>query len=210
MTTPQMLRERLRRRFAGTEAGTAEKEPRLAGLPPELATRFRHLFPLAPAAAAVLVPIIERPAGLTVLFTERAAGLKHHPGQISFPGGRMEADDGSPLQAALRETQEEIGLDRRHIDVLGYLPDHLIISGYRVTPVVGLVQPDFELRLDPTEVVATFEVPLTYLLDPANHGARQRSVAGHEFEVYDIPWESRHIWGATAGMLMSLYRHLRE
>jgi 8-oxo-dGTP pyrophosphatase MutT (NUDIX family) len=199
------LRNRLRERLA--HAGSAPTgEAWLAGLPPELSASFNHLMPVAPIPAAVLVPIVDHSAGLTVLLTERAAELKNHAGQISFPGGRIEAIDDGPVAAALRETHEEIGLEALYIDVFGYLPDHLIISGYRVTPVVAFVRPGFELKLDRSEVTDTFEVPLDFLLDPANHKARRRKLGEGEIEVYDIPYGERNIWGATAGMLMTLYR----
>ena len=199
------LRNRLRERLA--HAGSAPTEEAwLAGLPPELSASFNHLMPVAPIPAAVLVPIVDHSAGLTVLLTERAADLKNHAGQISFPGGRIEAIDDGPVAAALRETHEEIGLEARYIDVFGYLPDHLIISGYRVTPVVAFVRPGFELKLDRSEVTDTFEVPLDFVLDPANHKARRRKLGEGEIEVYDIPYGERNIWGATAGMLLTLYR----
>jgi 8-oxo-dGTP pyrophosphatase MutT (NUDIX family) len=175
-------------------------------LPPELSASFSHLMPLAPVPAAVLVPIVDHRDGLTVLLTQRAADLKNHAGQISFPGGRIEATDADPVAAALRETEEEIGLERGFVEVFGYLPDHLIISGYRVTPVVAFVRPGFELKLDHSEVTDAFEVPLDFLLDPANHKARRRKLGEGEIEVYDIPFGDRNIWGATAGMLMTLYR----
>lgn len=177
----------------------------MAGLPPQFQTGYRHLFAAAPSPAAVLVPLVDRPAGVTVLLTERAADLKHHGGQISLPGGRMEPDDPDAAAAALRETEEEIGLERHFVEILGYLPDHLVISGYRVTPVVGLVQPGFRLQLDPREVVDTFELPLAYLMDPAHHGTRSRTVGEQTYQVYDIPFGARRIWGATAGILMTLY-----
>ncbi|HEY7377700.1 MAG TPA: CoA pyrophosphatase [Steroidobacteraceae bacterium] len=204
------LRERIRERFAGTMPGNDSGEAWLAGLPPELTASFHHLIPAQPTRAAVLVPIVDRAEGLTVLLTQRAADLKHHAGQISFPGGRLEPDDASALAAALRETEEEIGLSRRFVEVVGYLPDHLIISGYRVTPVIGFVLPGFTLQLDRTEVTEAFEVPLQFLLDPAHHQARRRQLGEGEIEVYDIPYGERNIWGATAGMLMTLYRLLRE
>jgi 8-oxo-dGTP pyrophosphatase MutT (NUDIX family) len=199
------LRNRLRERLADARSAPSG-EAWLAGLPPELSASFNHLMPVAPIPAAVLVPIVDHSAGLTVLLTERSADLKNHAGQISFPGGRIEAIDDGPVAAALRETHEEIGLDARYIDVFGYLPDHLIISGYRVTPVVAFVRPGFELKLDRSEVTDAFEVPLDFLLDPANHKARRRKLGEGEIEVYDIPYGERNIWGATAGMLMTLYR----
>jgi 8-oxo-dGTP pyrophosphatase MutT (NUDIX family) len=203
------LRTRLRQRFAGTSPGNPA-DAQLAGLPPELSAQFRHLVPAEPIPAAVLVPIVDRNEQLTVLLTQRAADLKHHPGQISFPGGRVESEDASPLEAALREAEEEIGLARRFVEAFGFLPDHLIISGYRVTPVMGFVRPGFELKLDTTEVTEVFEVPLEYLLDPANHKTRRRRLGEGEIEVYDIPWNGCNIWGATAGMLMTLCRLLRD
>lgn len=185
-------------------------EPWLAGLPPELTAGFRHLIPVEPTPAAVLVPIVDRGERLNVLLTQRAADLNHHAGQISFPGGRIEPADLGALDAALRETEEEIGLDRRFVDVIGLMPDHLIISGYRVTPVVALVRPQFELRLDTAEVTEAFEVPLSFILDPGNHKARRRRLGEGEIEVYDIPYGDRNIWGATAGMLLTLYRLLHD
>jgi 8-oxo-dGTP pyrophosphatase MutT (NUDIX family) len=202
------LRGRLRQCLAAAPAARHD-DAFLAGLPPELSASFSHLLPAAPVPAAVLIPIVDRIEQLTLLLTQRAADLKQHPGQISFPGGRIEKDDTGPLQAALRETEEEIGLERRFIEVVGYLPDHLIISGYRVTPVVAFVRPGFELKLDTTEVTETFEVPLEHVLDPANHKARRRKLGEGEIEVYDIPYGERNIWGATAGMIMTLYRLLR-
>lgn len=201
------LRQRIRSRFGRTRAGEGG-EPWLAGLPPELTAAFRHLVPAAPAPAAVLVPIVDHAEQLSVLLTQRAADLKHHPGQISFPGGRIEAGDGSAVEAALREAEEEIGLSRERVQIVGFLPDHLIISGYQVTPVVGFVAPGFDLHLDTTEVTEAFEVPLAFLLDPANHKARRRKLGEGEIEVYDIPYGDRNIWGATAGMLLTLRRML--
>jgi 8-oxo-dGTP pyrophosphatase MutT (NUDIX family) len=148
---------------------------------------------------------VDHPDGLTVLLTERAADLRNHPGQISFPGGRIEAGE-SPLDAALRETEEEIGLPRRHVEVLGYLPDHLIVSGFRVTPIVAAVPPGLPLRMDPIEVAGTFEVPLAHVMDPAHHRSRVRKFGDEDVQVFDIPYGKRNIWGATAGMLLTLCR----
>ena len=153
------------------------------------------------------MPLVER-RELTVLFTQRATQLRNHAGQISFPGGRIESADGSPVAAALREAREEIGLAERFVSVIGYLPDHLVNTGFRVTPVVAFVQPDFELLLDAQEVQDTFEVPLGFLFDPANHHRHRRRATGsdEEVEFFDIPFGGRNIWGATAGMLLTLYR----
>jgi len=199
------LRARLRRRLAGTRPGT-EGPASLAGLPPGGTERYRHLLPHAPAAAAVLIPIVDHPHGLTVLLTERSRDLRHHPGQIAFPGGRVEPGDAGPVAAALRESEEEIGLAAGCVEVLGFLADHLVMTGYRVTPVVGLVGPGFALTIDPTEVAAVFEVPLAFVLDPANHRLRSRPLGGGVVDVYEMPYGEHHIWGATAGMLTSLSR----
>ncbi|GAB6053034.1 hypothetical protein JCM17960_18540 [Magnetospira thiophila] len=163
--------------------------------------------------AAVLVPLVERPGGLTVLLTLRTDHLEHHPGQISFPGGRIEDGDSLPsgqgaINAALRETEEEVGLNRCHISVIGMLDDYETRTGFRVTPVVGLVSPPFQLRLDPFEVAEAFEVPLSFLLDPANHQRHSRTFQGRERHFHAMPYGDRFIWGATAGILMSLYEFL--
>jgi len=167
----------------------------------------RHFLPRAPVPAAVLVPLVER-RELTVLFTQRATQLRNHAGQISFPGGRIELADAGPAAAALREAREEIGLDERFVSVIGYLPDHVVITGFRITPVVAFVQPGFELLLASEEVEDTFEVPLDYLFDPGNHRLQRRrsTVSGAEVEFREIPFDGRTIWGATAGMLLTLYR----
>lgn len=204
------LRRLLRARLAGTRPGNPE-DARFAGLRPELTQTYRHLLPASPRRAAVLVPIVDHADGLTVMLTERAADLRNHPGQISFPGGRQEPGDADAVAAALRETQEEIGLEPRHVEVLGFLPDHLIISGYCVTPVVALVAAGSALRLDPVEVASVFEVPLAHVLDPANHRSRQRPMSdGGTVEVFDIPYGARNVWGATAGMLITLYHTLTD
>ncbi|HKE97241.1 MAG TPA: CoA pyrophosphatase [Povalibacter sp.] len=180
------------------------------GITPEAARDVLQFFPPSPVAAAVLIPIVDREEGLSVLLTQRAAHLKNHAGQISFPGGRIESADAGPLAAALRETEEEIGLCREHVQLAGYLEPHLIISGFWVTPVVGFVRPGFSLRLDTHEVDSTFEVPLTHVLDESNHRSRERRIGDATVQVYDIPFGDRHIWGATAGMLMALFRLLRS
>lgn len=159
-------------------------------------------------AAAVLVPIVTRPDELTVLFTRRTAHLRSHSGQISFPGGRIEEGDASEQAAALRETQEEIGIAGSSIEVIGRLADYHTRTGFRVTPVVGLVAVPFALRVDAREVDEVFEVPLSFLLDPANHQKHSREFQGRQREYYAIPYLEHYIWGATAGMLVNFYRHL--
>ena len=159
-------------------------------------------------AAAVLVPIVDRPSGLSVIFTQRTSHLKSHSGQVSFPGGRAEPSDPTPESTALREANEEIGLQMERVEVLARLPEYLTRTGFRVTPVVGLITPPFDLVPDPREVEEVFEVPLAYLLDPSNHARETRELQGRTVGYYVVRYESRTSWGATAGMLMSLYRHL--
>jgi 8-oxo-dGTP pyrophosphatase MutT (NUDIX family) len=197
----------LLQRFAATQPAHEISEWRLAGLSSAHSQRYRAHFPADPVPAAVLVPIVERADGLTVLLTERASGLKNHAAQISFPGGRIDPEDAGPRGAALREAQEEIGLEPNLVSVFGYLPDHLVVSGYRVTPVLAFVRPTFQLALNPQEVSGVFEVPLAHVFDPANHRSRVRRFEnGDEVELYDIPYGGYNIWGATAGMLLTMYR----
>ncbi len=156
--------------------------------------------------AAVLVPIVPRAGGPRVILTRRTQALRHHAGQISFPGGCLEPDDLSPLEAALRETWEEIGLPASSVDPIGYLDPFATITGFRVSPVVGLVRPGFALKLDPAEVDEAFEVPLEFLLDPANCETRSREFRGRVRQYHAYDWEGRDIWGATASMLLNLSR----
>ncbi len=158
--------------------------------------------------AAVLFPIVRRSGEPTVLFTQRTEHLKDHPGQISFPGGRCESDDPSPEHTALREAAEEIGLSPAHVEVLGYLPEYLTSTGFRVTPVVAMVTPPFELRLDAFEVASVFEVPLAFLLDPANHQQHSLHYRGKLRHYWAMPYGDYFIWGATAGIVLSLCRAL--
>lgn len=196
------LREELRNKLAVQDfAGT---DLRIGAFSLAMLERLRELCPPQPTRAAVLIPLVDRGEELTVLLTHRASDLKHHAGQISFPGGRLEPGDSDAVAAALRETEEEIGLHRDFIEVIGRLPDHVVISGYRVTPIVGLVRPGFELVLDPTEVSGTFEAPLRHLFDPATHVRRLHRIGDQELEVLDLPWGGHNIWGATAGMLLTL------
>lgn len=162
----------------------------------------------AAVPAAVLIPVVARPEGLSVLLTQRSAALRSHSAQIAFPGGRVDAADGSPVVTALRETEEEIGLERKHVRVLGFLDAYLTGTGYRITPVVGLVEPPFALTINAHEVDEAFEAPLDFLLDPANHQREGREWKGLYRTYYAMPFEGRYIWGATAGMIRNLYERL--
>jgi 8-oxo-dGTP pyrophosphatase MutT (NUDIX family) len=189
---------RLRRRFA-------------AGKPVEMLYGDQGIDAERAAArrrASVLVPIVTRPGALTMLFTRRTAHLRNHSGQIAFPGGGAEPGDASAEATALREAHEEIGLEPARVEVLGRLSDYHTRTDYRVTPVVGLVAPPFVLALDAREVDEAFEVPLAFLLDPANHLRQQREFEGRAVPFYAIPYRDYYIWGATAGMLINLYRFL--
>ncbi len=204
------LRERIAGRLSGTRPGGDPLDAFLRDTPADRHDVLRRAVPRDLTAAAVLVPIVERPAGATVLLTVRASHLKNHAGQISFPGGRLEPGDATPWAAALRETEEEIGLAREHVTLAGYLNDHMVISGFLITPAVGFVRPQFALRLDPTEVDEVFEVPLEFVLDRRNHVPRERHYHGTTVTTYDIPYQGRQIWGATANMLVTLCRLLEE
>ena len=159
--------------------------------------------PLKPAA--VLVPLIDRPDELTVLLTERTSHLAHHAGQGSFPGGHLEPTDGGvPIETALRETEEEVGLDRRRVTVIGHLDTYITRTGFVVTPIVAVVSPPFVLRPDPHEVAENFEVPLSFLLDRENHQRCTAEFEGITRHFWAMPYGRHFIWGATAGMLINL------
>jgi 8-oxo-dGTP pyrophosphatase MutT (NUDIX family) len=162
--------------------------------------------PLTPAA--VLIAIVVRESGLTILLTQRTAHLRDHAGQVSFPGGRCEPEDSSPVATALREAQEEVGVAPAQVEVIGQLPDYSTGTGFLVTPVVGLVTPPLNLKLDDFEVAEVFEPPFDFLLDVANHQRHQIEVRGALHEYWAMPWRGYYIWGATAGMLVSLQRFL--
>lgn len=157
--------------------------------------------------AAVLAPIVKRESGWTMLLTQRANDLPSHAGQISFPGGRIEAGE-TPLVAALRETEEEIGLARRFIEPVGGWNAYETGTGFRIVPIAGLVAPDFMLTLDAREVADSFEVPLGFLMDPAHHERREGEWRGRRSSYWVMPYENRFIWGATAGMIRALYERL--
>ena len=157
--------------------------------------------------AAVLIPVVDRPEP-TVLLTLRTASLSNHAGQIAFPGGRIDPEDATPLAAALREAEEEIGLDRALVEPLGYLDLYLTGTGYRVLPTVARVAPDFVLRLNPAEVDDAFEVPLAFVMGPENHQLHSREWRGMMRTYYAMPFGERYIWGVTAGILRNLYERL--
>jgi 8-oxo-dGTP pyrophosphatase MutT (NUDIX family) len=160
-----------------------------------------------PRAAAVLVPIVPR-RELTVLFTQRTETLSKHAGQISFPGGRVDPEDASPVETALREAEEEVGLARAHVEPIGFLDGYRTGTGYYVTPVVALVRPAFTLSLQANEVAEAFEVPLSFLMDEANHQKHARVWRGRSRSYWAMPYGERYIWGATAGMLKNLHFRL--
>ena len=196
----------IRAKLAGSSPRHERADWILPGMSAADSETYRRALPASPTPAAVLIAIVEseRP---TILLTERASDLRTHAGQVSFPGGHIEASDPTPAAAALREAREEIGLEEALVSVAGYLPDHIVITGFRITPVVGFVRGGFALVPDRKEVQSTFEVPLDYILDPANYRLQRRRLirSGEEVGFWDIPFEGRTIWGATAGMLLTLY-----
>ena len=161
--------------------------------------------PIRPAA--VLIPLVDHPQP-TVLLTQRSAHLNDHAGQISFPGGKIDATDASPLDTALREAEEEIGLSREFVDPIGYLDLYGTSFGFRILPTVARVRPGFKLRINKSEVDDAFEVPLAFLMDPANHQVHSKEFRGIERSYYAMPFAERYIWGATAGILRVLYERI--
>lgn len=184
----------------------------------EFIVQFQHIriphsepdFPLRKQGrpAAVLIPLVDYGVQLNVLLTERAQHLKHHPGQVSFPGGAVDTSDSSLFDAALREAHEEIGLPPTNVEIVGMLPSYRTISGYEIAPVVGFVDPNFTPNIDANEVQSAFEVPLEHVLNRDNHLVHNSVRKNQEFPVYFIPWENKMIWGATAAMLRNLSHHI--
>jgi len=158
--------------------------------------------------AAVLIPIVDRSDGATVILTQRSSRLAKHSGQVAFPGGAVDADDAGPLAAALRETEEEIGLSRTLPDPLGQLPDYVTGSGYRIRPIIAIVPPVFSLVPNPGEVDEVFEVPLAFLMNPANHHRGSRVWQGAERHFYEMPYGRHYIWGVTAGIIRLFYERV--
>jgi 8-oxo-dGTP pyrophosphatase MutT (NUDIX family) len=158
--------------------------------------------------AAVLIPVVNHDEGATVILTQRTAMMRSHSGQIAFPGGKIDPEDRSPEAAALREADEEIGLDEAHVDIIGRLPDYVSGSGYRIAPVLSIVRPGFDLTINPYEVDDAFEVPLAFLMDPANHRQQSRVWNDRERFFYEMPFGERYIWGVTAGIIRTLYERL--
>jgi 8-oxo-dGTP pyrophosphatase MutT (NUDIX family) len=176
----------------------------IAGQPLSAFASVQAAMPATPRAAAVLVPIIDHAHSPSLLMTTRAGHLRQHAGQISFPGGGIEASDDDVLGAALRETEEEIGIDSSYVQPLGFLPDQIVLTGFRITPVVALVRPGFSLRVDSKEVAEVFEIPLEYLCHAENFRPTRRVLRGVEMTLNDLHFEGRVVWGATAGMLQML------
>jgi 8-oxo-dGTP pyrophosphatase MutT (NUDIX family) len=189
---PSLGLEDLERAVAPGATGTQRREPAVVA-------RTRP--------AAVLAPIVKRPEGLSVLLTLRASHLRAHSGQVAFPGGKIDLGE-TPGEAALREAREEIGLEARFIEPLGWLDPYFTGTGFRVAPLVALVEPGFTLKLNKPEVDEAFETPLAFLMDPANHRLEEREWQGRRRKFYAMPYEGRYIWGATAGILRNLYEKL--
>ena len=204
--TVRLDREMIKRALRPRPSPPEEDMEWLPETAPEVRARVRRALPATGVAAAVLVPVVERDGEFSLLLTQRASTLRDHAGQIAFPGGRIEPQDRDPWTAALREAHEEIGLEASRVEFAGYLPDHLIVTGFRVTPAVGFVAPDYRLRVAAGEVEEAFEVPLAFLFDASNLRERERRLGETSFAVYDITYDGRRIWGATAGMVMTLRR----
>ena len=209
MQTPDELTSALlKERLAGTRAPEDPSDVVLPAGSEQWPDFVRERIARTLRPAGVLIPVIERLAGLSVLLTQRSAELKHHAGQVSFPGGRLEDHDRDVVQAALRETHEEVGIPPHSVSVIGYLPPMPTVTGYAVTSVVGLLQEDVSLQIDTTEVEYAFEVPLAFLLDRRNERALEREYQGRRIPTVEFHYEGERIWGATAHILIELRKKL--
>jgi 8-oxo-dGTP pyrophosphatase MutT (NUDIX family) len=205
---PRLSSDSIRSSLAATELPGDPVDVDFSDLGRRLPADYAERIAAGLRPAGVLVPIVERRAGLTVLLTARSADLKQHAGQVSFPGGGMEPQDADIVETALRETHEEVGIEPGLVDVAGFLRPRPTVTGYAVTPVVGLVVSQFELRIDPVEVDSAFEVPLEFLMDARNETHYQREFDGVTYDVTSIYYEGYDIWGATAGIISSLRKAL--
>jgi 8-oxo-dGTP pyrophosphatase MutT (NUDIX family) len=203
--TSEELRDLVASKLDAPEAWSRASVPARSDF--DLNPGFRPAAPRDLRDAAVLVPVLERPEGLTVLLTRRADAMSRHAGQIALPGGRVEPGEG-PVEAALREAHEEIGLEPHFVEPLGLSTRYETVSGYCITPVVGFVSPGFTLEASPHEVADIFETPFAFLMDPANHRREYYDFEGGRRWFYVMPWEERRIWGATAGILRALWDRL--
>ena len=203
---PNITASEIRQRFAGT--AMPEDPLDVVIPPPRWPVALQRKLTSDLMAAAVLIPIITREASLSVLLTERSPDLKHHAGQISFPGGRMDAADRDIRATALRETQEEVGIDPANVEIIGYLDPNPTVTGYAVTPVVALVDLQQELIIDPLEVKSVFEVPLPFLLDEGNQKSAEREFEGVMVPIAEFNFGQYRIWGATASMLIQFRKFL--
>ena len=201
------MRERILAALKNTAPAIDPVEAALAGDLPERARKLIKHESLVPAA--VLIPLVGA-TDTEVILTQRAGHLKHHAGQISFPGGRLEKQDAGPLAAALRETEEEIGLDPTYVEIAGYLTPYITITGYVVTPVVGFLRNGYTVKADQVEVDEGFKVSMAHLLDPVNWVRRNREFMGMEVTYHEIPWQDRNVWGATAAILIAFSKLLSK
>ena len=201
------MRERILAALENTAPASDPVAAALAGDLPESARKLIKRESLVPAA--VLITIVDV-SDIEVILTQRANHLKHHAGQISFPGGRLEKQDDGPLAAALRETEEEIGLDPAFVEIAGYLTPYITITGYVVTPVVGFLRNGYTVTADRVEVDEVFKVPMAHLLNPENWVRRNREFMGVPVTYHEIPWQGRNIWGATAAMLIAFSKLLSK
>ena len=198
----EQIIERLGDTFAGTGGSDFDLNPDVR---PHVWLDGRDLVDENLKPASVLLPIVDRNGDMTVLLTQRTDHLNHHPGQISFPGGRVEPQDENAIDTALRETHEEIGVSPDLVEVVGCLDPYRTGTGFIITPVVGFVDPAFQLEIDEFEVAEVFEVPLSFVFDPSNHERHSREFRGQQRHFHVLPYEDRYIWGATAGMLVGFY-----